>query len=105
MNKYIVVLITASSQEEAEKIANGLVDAEVAACVNIVPKIKSIFKWQGKKDAADEVLLIAKTKQDRFKDLKEAVKSLHSYDVPEIISIPISEGNEDYLNWIAEVVK
>lgn len=102
--KYSVVLITTSSQEEAERIANGLIDAEVAACVNIVPKIKSIFKWQGKKEEADESLLIVKTQQDRFRNLKETVKGLHSYDVPEIISISISDGNEDYLSWISEVL-
>lgn len=103
--KCCAVLITASSEQEAEKIAHAIIDAEAAACVNIVPKIKSIFKWQGKKETADESLLIVKTLQAKFERLREKVKAIHSYEVPEIISIPISDGNKKYLNWIAEVVK
>lgn len=103
--KYIIVFITASSQKEAEKIAHAIIDAEAAACVNIVPKIKSVFKWRGEKKTAEETLLIAKTLQAKFARLREKVKAVHSYEVPEIISIPISEGDEGYLNWIAEVVK
>lgn len=100
---YIVVFITASSTKEAEKIADGLVDNKLAACVNIVPSVKSIYTWKGKKEKASEVLLIAKSKKEKFKRIIKQVKSLHSYEVPEIISIPISDGNKDYLDWIKDV--
>lgn len=100
---YIVVFITASSTKEAEKIADGLVDNKLVACVNIVPSVKSIYTWKGKKEKASEVLLIAKSKKEKFKRIIKQVKSLHSYEVPEIISIPISDGNKDYLDWIKDV--
>ncbi len=101
---YIIVFITASSTKEAVKIANGLVDKKLAACVNIVPAIKSVYTWKGKKEKASEVLLIAKSKKNKFKAIIKKVKSLHSYDVPEIISSPITGGSKDYLNWIEESV-
>lgn len=100
---YIIVFITASSKKEAMKIANGLVDKKLAACVNIVPNIKSIYTWKGKKEKASEVLLIVKSKREKFKNIVKKVKALHSYSVPEIISIPINNGNKDYLNWIEDV--
>lgn len=103
--KYIIVFITASSQKEAERIANGLIDSRAAACVNIIPKIKSIFLWQGKKETAKEWLLIAKTRQTNFRRVKQIAKRLHSYEVPEIISVAITKGNKEYLNWISEVVR
>lgn len=103
--KHIVVLITTSTQQEAGKIANGLIDNGVAACVNIVPKVKSIFVWQGKKEVAEECLLIAKTKKASFKRLRQIVKRLHSYTVPEIISVAITQGDKEYLNWISETVR
>lgn len=81
---YIIIFITASSKKEAERIANGLVDKRLAACVNIVPNIKSIYTWKGKKEKANEVLLIAKSKKERFNRIIKQVKSLHSYEVPEI---------------------
>jgi periplasmic divalent cation tolerance protein len=98
--KYIVVFITTSSQAEAERIADSLIGSKLAACVNIIPKIKSIYTWKGKKETSKESLMIIKTRQNLFKKLKEAVKKLHSYEVCEIISLPIEEGNEDYLKWI-----
>lgn len=103
--KYIVVFITASSEDEASKIADGLIDSRACACVNIIPKIKSVFIWEGKKDTADEYLLIAKTKKDKFDELKRKVKELHSYDVPEIICMPIDEGEKKYLDWIDSVLQ
>jgi periplasmic divalent cation tolerance protein len=97
---YSVVFITAEDQKQAEKIANALVEHKLAACVNIIPKIRSIFIWKGKKDSCDELLLIAKTRSKNFNKLKQKVKQLHSYDVPEIISIPIEKGDKRYLDWI-----
>ena len=101
--EYIIVITAASSQKEAERIADALVDKRLAACVSIVPKIKSIYIWKGKKEKTHEVLLIAKSKRERFNDIVRQVKILHSYEVPEIISLPIISGNKDYLDWIREV--
>lgn len=102
---YIIVFITTSSLEEARKIANYLVENKIAACINIVEKVNSTFFWKGNIENYDESLLIVKTKRSLFNKLKEEVKKLHSYTVPEIIAIPIVEGSEDYLNWIDETVK
>jgi len=102
---YIVVFITTSNYEEAEKIADALVDSRLASCVNVVSGIESIFIWQGKKEKAKECLLIAKTKQDKFSELSQKVKDLHSYDTPEIISWPISDGDSKYLDWIEETLQ
>lgn len=96
----IVVFITASSEEEARKIAEALLNRRKAACVNIVPNIHSLFWWEGKLDTAQESLLIVKTKASLFTELVSLVKGIHSYKVPEIIALPIVAGSEDYLNWL-----
>lgn len=96
----IVVFITTSSLQEAEKIADLLLENRKAACINIVPTVRSAFWWQGKIDRAEESLLIIKTRADLFPDLMELVKQAHSYTVPEIIVLPITAGNPDYLHWI-----
>lgn len=101
---YIVVLITTSSFEEAKKIANHLIENKLAACVNIVEKVNSTFFWKGNIENYDESLMVIKTKKDLFGKLKEEVKKLHSYTVPEIIALPIVDGSEDYLNWIEDTV-
>ncbi|MBI2447022.1 MAG: divalent-cation tolerance protein CutA [Candidatus Omnitrophica bacterium] len=103
--KKVVVLVTAGSQKEAEKIARSLVKKGLAACVNIVPAVKSIFKWKGKIETGNELLLLAKTGESRVPELMDEVKALHSYDVPEIIAIPIVKGNKEYLEWVEEVTK
>jgi len=103
---FAVVLVTASGLEEGNKITAAILAKRLAACVNIVPKISSLFWWQGKIDAADEVLLIIKTRSSRIKDIIAEVKSIHSYSVPEVIALPVMAGNSDYLDWIAgEVVE
>src|SRR3989339_60423 len=99
-NMYIVVFITAGSKEEAQKIARGLLEEKLAACVNIIDGVESHFWWQGKIDSAKEALLVIKTKKELFNKLAKKVKSLHSYSVPEIIALPIVTGNKGYLNWI-----
>lgn len=99
---YIVVLVTAPKASEARKIANFLLTKKLAACVNIMPKIESFFWWEGKIDNAKELLLVIKTKKQLLNKLIKAVKSKHSYSVPEIIALPIVTGNKDYLEWINE---
>ena len=90
---HVVVLITASSAQEADLISNTLVDS-----------VKSIFQWQGKKENAEEVLLICKSTQNQFSKIVDRVNELHSYDVPEIIALPVLDGNKTYLKWIDESV-
>ena len=101
---YIVILITAGSPEEAHKVAEALVEQRMAACVNIVPEVHSLFWWEGHLDSGKETLLLAKTKAALLEDVVRLVKELHSYDVPEIIAVPIIGGNQDYLDWIGKEV-
>ncbi|MBI4681693.1 MAG: divalent-cation tolerance protein CutA [Nitrospirae bacterium] len=102
LNKEIIVFITAPNEDEAAGIARSLVEARLAACVNIVKNVRSIYTWQGKIQDDSEVLMIAKTRRDLFDALSVKVKELHSYDVPEIIALPIIDGSEDYLKWLRE---
>ncbi len=96
----IIVLITAGSEEEAHKIAELLVNEKKAACVNILPGVDSLFWWEGKIESARESLLLVKTKASLFPEIVELVKRTHSYEVPEIIALPIVTGSEDYLKWL-----
>jgi periplasmic divalent cation tolerance protein len=96
----IIVLITTSSEEEAHKIAESLVNRKKAACVNIMPRVDSLFWWKGKLDSARESLLLVKTKASLFPEIISLVKEIHSYEVPEIIALPIVAGSEDYLKWL-----
>ena len=98
----VVILVTCSNQREAKRIAQHLVKQRLVACVNIVDKIKSIFWWQKRIDSAREVLLIAKSKKSLMQKVIRQVKSLHSYQVPEVIALPIVAGNQDYIHWINE---
>ncbi|MFC1945040.1 divalent-cation tolerance protein CutA [Chloroflexota bacterium] len=98
----VVVLITTSSGDEARSIADALIGNRKAACVNIVSGIDSRYWWQGKIDSEDENLLIVKTKASFIDEVISLVKGIHSYEVPEIIALPIIAGNEDYLGWIEE---
>jgi len=102
--RYIIVLITSDSVEEADHIAQILLNKKKAACVNIVRGIDSYFWWEGKLDSAGENLLIAKTKASLLPEIINLVKKAHSYDVPEVIALPIIEGNPDYLKWIERSV-
>ena len=103
-NANVVVLIT-STDEEAHKIADALLIQKKAACVNVVPGVSSFFWWQDKLDSAQESLLIVKTKASLLNEIVTLVKEVHSYDVPEIIALPIVGGNQDYLEWIGKEVK
>jgi periplasmic divalent cation tolerance protein len=97
---YIVIFVTASNKKEAKRIAGALVRHKLVACVNILDSVSSFFWWQGKVDKAAETLLIIKSKKDRLPKIIQCVKSLHSYQVPEIIAVPIVAGNRAYLRWI-----
>ena len=102
--EYVVVMITAPSNEVAAEIADALLSAELAACVNILPPIQSHYIWQGQRQQEEEVLLIAKTRFELFDDtFIHAVKSVHPYEVPEIIALTIAAGSQDYLAWISDV--
>ena len=106
MTDKIVVLVTCGSAKEARKIARAVVEQRIAACANIVTSpVQSVYRWKGRVESAEEFLLVIKTTQGRFAELKAAVKRLHSYDVPEIIALPIAAGGTNYLNWISESVK
>ncbi len=98
----LLVLITSASREEAENIARKLVEGRLAACVNIVPQVRSLFWWENKLSEEEEVLLIVKTRRSKFGALVLQVKALHSYQVPEIIALPIVEGSANYLQWITD---
>jgi len=100
MPEPVVVLITASSQEEAERIATALVEEMLAACVNVIPGVTSIYRWEGKIERAEEWLLVAKSRSDVMGELVQRVGALHSYDVPEILALPLAGGSEVYLRWL-----
>ena len=102
MTDKIVVLVTSGKREEAEQLANRLVELRLAACVSIIPNVASFYWWEGKVTRDDEFLLIIKTSRPRFEAVRKEVQRLHSYIVPEIIALPIVEGSEEYLNWIDE---
>jgi periplasmic divalent cation tolerance protein len=98
----MVVFMTAPSDEVADSIARALVDEGLAACVNSVGGMHSVFRWEGRTESAEEHLLIAKTSKEGLGTLMERVKGLHPYEVPEIIALPILEGFGPYLEWVAE---
>jgi periplasmic divalent cation tolerance protein len=100
MTEFIVVMITSPDRAEARKIAAALLEKRQAACVGVYPRGESYFWWQGKIDRAEEFLLIAKTRQELLEPLIATVKSIHSYEVPEIVALPLAGGSQDYLDWL-----
>jgi periplasmic divalent cation tolerance protein len=105
MPDYTVIFVTTSSPDESEKIGRALVEEKLVACANIVPSIRSIYHWQGKICDDKETLIILKTKKELFEQIEQRVKELHSYEVPEIISMPIIEGSNEYLSWLENETK
>ena|ERR1700716_1431205 len=97
-----IVLTTAGSEQEARKIANSLVERRLAACVNILPKIESVYRWKGEVDSANEWLLLIKTKAEKFPAVRDAILELHSYEIPECIVLQIEDGSLPYLQWLNE---
>ena len=100
-----IVLTTAGSEPEARKIAHHLVEQQLAACVNIVPQIGSVYRWQGKVEEAREWLLLIKTTSEKFPLVNAAIQEVHSYEMPECIAISIDDGSSEYLRWIEQSVK
>lgn len=97
---FIIILSTVGNTEEAEKIAEQLVHARLVACVNIVPSIRSIYWWNQSVQKDTEALMIMKTDREKFADVEKMIRSLHSYEVPEIISLPLDNGSQGYLKWL-----
>ena len=104
MNEFIVVYVTAGSAAEAEQLARTLVEEKLAACVNRIPSVRSVYRWQGQVEQSDEELLIIKTRRELFPALEKRVRALHSYAVPEIVALPVVDGSVGYLGWLREQV-
>jgi periplasmic divalent cation tolerance protein len=101
----IVVFITASGEEEAARIARALVEERLAACVNIIRGVRSIYAWKGSLQDEAEALMVLKTREALFGPIERRVKELHSYEVPEVIAMPITQGLEDYMAWMEEATR
>ena len=104
-NNYIIILVTTKDKPEAEKITQSLLKERLIACANIVNPVTSFFYWSGKIDKAEECLIVMKSRRDLFAQVAEHVKGLHSYEVPEILALPIVEGSTAYLDWMCGVLK
>ena len=104
MLEFIVVLVTVGSVAEGERLSRALVEERLAACVNRIPAVQSVYRWQGKVEQSAEELLVIKTRADLFAALEKRVRELHSYSVPEVIALPIMNGSEAYLKWLGEQV-
>jgi periplasmic divalent cation tolerance protein len=100
-----IVLTTASSEDEAREIAHALVNRQLAACVNIIPQIESVYRWQDKVESAREWLLLIKTTAEKFSLVRDAIGELHSYDLPECVALAVDDGSPEYLQWLADSVK
>jgi periplasmic divalent cation tolerance protein len=104
VSERVVALSTVGTAEDAERIARALVERRLAACVNVVPGLLSIYRWKGAVESAEERLLVIKTRADRLAALREALVSLHPYEVPELLTLPVEEGHPPYLAWLDESV-
>jgi periplasmic divalent cation tolerance protein len=100
MTNKIVVLSTCANAEDAGRIARELVDHRLAACVSVVPGLRSYYHWQDRVETSDEVLLVIKTSRELFARLQSELAKIHPYEVPEILALPVVEGSENYLNWL-----
>ena len=104
MTEYCVIYCTVSSTEEGKQLSDALVQKDLAACVNMVGPVRSLYKWEGKTCDDEEYLLIIKSRTTLFERIRKEVRSLHSYDVPEIIGLPVINGDKEYVNWMNEVL-
>src|ERR1700688_2987509 len=105
MTDTVLVLSTAGNEPEARKIAHELVERGLAACVNIIPRIESVYRWEGKVETAEEYLLVIKTTKAHGADVQSAIRELHSYDLPECVVISMEGGSAEYLKWIEDSVR
>jgi periplasmic divalent cation tolerance protein len=101
--QFVVVLVTAGSRDEAQRIGRALVEERLAACVNVVGPVCSIYRWEGAVEEAEEHLLVVKARASDLDALGARVRALHSYDVPEVLALPVTAGSEDYLAWLGRV--
>lgn len=101
----IIILVATSSEDEAMGLSRILIELQLVACASILPKVKSIFQWEGKISEEEEYLMILKTKKSLFKAVEDIVLAKHSYEVPEIIALPILEGSHSYLTWVHDVTR
>jgi periplasmic divalent cation tolerance protein len=104
MQQFIIIYVTVGSTTEASRLAHALVEERLAACVNQIGPIQSVYRWEGKLEQSEEQLLIIKTRKELFPALERRVRELHSYSVPEIVALPIIDGSPDYLRWLGEQV-
>ena len=102
MTNKIVVFTTCGSEEEARKLATALIEKHIAACVNISPPVTSVYRWKGSIEQAQEWLLIIKSRRERFEELRVVLESAHSYELPEVLAIPVVDGSPNYLEWVEE---
>jgi periplasmic divalent cation tolerance protein len=102
MEDFIIILVTTGSAVEAERLARTLVEERLAACVNRIKSVKSIYRWQGNVEESEEELLIIKSRKELFANVEKRVAELHSYSVPEVIALPIIKGSQAYLHWLGE---
>jgi periplasmic divalent cation tolerance protein len=105
MTDKIVIVSTCSNEEEAEKLARMLVEEGLAACVNVVSRVRSYYRWKGAIEAADECMLLVKSSRGLFPELRTAIEKAHSYEVPEVLALPILDGSPDFLSWLQAGLK
>jgi periplasmic divalent cation tolerance protein len=101
MTNKIVVLSTCANEADAARVGRALVEARLAACVSVLPGLRSCYRWQGAVETADEALLLIKTSRELFADLKAELEKIHPYELPEVLALPVVEGAENYLNWMS----
>jgi periplasmic divalent cation tolerance protein len=101
----LVVYVTVPNEDEANRLSEALVNERLAACVNVIPRIRSVYRWEGRVQTDDELLLMIKTTGDRFPELEQRVLQLHSYGTPEVIALRIERGSSDYLGWLHEATR
>ena len=104
-NPYIIIIVTTAGREEAETIVQRLLEARLIACANIIGPVSSHFHWSGKMEKAEEYLILMKSRKDLFEKLSETVKALHSYEVPEILALPVVEGSKAYMDWLGSCLR
>jgi periplasmic divalent cation tolerance protein len=104
MSEFIVVFVTVGSSKEGQRLAHALVEERLAACVNVIPHVQSVYRWEGKIEESEEELLVIKSRRELFSALEKRVRELHSYSVPEIVALPLVDGSAAYLKWLDEQV-